>query len=111
MREILHDTFSNTWKYFSKDDELIVFCLVSYLSPLRMVTILLASFGITTSCQYMSTISWTDPDIRPGGRNTNLLNTLKLVRVTYWFSIHPDIAKMFPNTLTSYTRCSISNIA
>src|SRR5436309_10326475 len=72
--QVMVDTSTNGGKSFTKGDHMIIFCLVAYFAPARMVTILFAPFGIASSCLDMSIWVWADPYIGPGRRDAQRAN-------------------------------------
>src|SRR5213083_2551748 len=52
--KVMVATTTNGGKSFTKGDHMVIFCLVAYFAPARMVAILFAAFGIASSRLDMS---------------------------------------------------------
>src|SRR6266571_4002686 len=98
------DTLANGGKSLTKSDHPVIFGLVAYFAPARMIAVLLASFRVAPGRLDMALRIGTNPYIGPGGRNAQFFNTLQLVWVVNGLAIQPDIAEAFADTLTPYAR-------
>src|SRR5436305_14694007 len=105
------DTGTNGGKRFTKGDHAVIFGLVTHFAPVRMVAILFAPFGITSSRLDMPIGFWADPYIGPGGRDPQRANTLQDFLVMNRLSIEANVAEVFPIALAPDARGRIADIA
>src|SRR5437667_11271552 len=109
--QVMVDTSTNGGKSFTKGDHMVIFCLVAYFAPARMVTILFAPFGIASSGLDMSIGFWADPYIGPRRRDAQRANTLQDFLVMNRLSIEANVAKVFPCALAFDTWGRIADVA
>src|SRR2546429_8583662 len=103
-------TQANEGKSLTKSNHPVIFGLVAHFAPARMIAVLFASLRVAPGCLNMTLRIGANPYIGPRRRNAQFFNTLQLVGVANGLAIQPDIAEVFADTLTPYTRHGVGDV-
>src|SRR6185295_16636122 len=97
-------------KHLTKEHHAIIFGLAAAFIPQRVITILLAPLGVAACGLEMPISPGTNPNFRPGRRDSQGFDPLFFFRVTDSLAVNPPVTKALTPTLALDARPGIADI-
>src|SRR5205807_4821419 len=91
--QVVLDPLADPREGGGEGEQAVVFRLVARLAPARVVAVLLAALRVPAGRLEMPARTGADPDVRPGGRDGERLDTVNLLRVAHRPALVIDVAE------------------